>query len=62
MKLEANKEFMENLPSRTKRARDKNSFDFVTDNRTMNFDVTLICHKLLANFVSVRHIFMAQST
>ena len=23
---------------------DKNSFDFVTDNRTMNFDLTLICH------------------
>ena len=30
--------------SRTKRARDQNSFDFATDNRTMNFDLTMICH------------------
>ena len=41
-------------------ARNKNSFNFVTHNRSMNVDLTVICHKLLVNVFSVRHIFKAK--
>ena len=43
------------------RALMKNSFNFVLNyDRTVNFDVTLICHNLLVYFVSLRYIFEAQ--
>ena len=67
MKFESNKEYMEISPYIPPTL--KNFGVLVEENWTkkylghaMNFDLTLICHKLLVNFVSLRDIFMAQRT